>query len=322
MPDPTIVLDKYYVGISAVVGIPMQAAVVGLAAYLRSSTLTSTSLNSLFFGTAWTVIATTLVTWLCGFTQSFVPRNIVGSVAVLIYATHLYIFVLVRRSKLRKIRLAHSGLAKDPAPFPSSSWLPRSALIWVPSLVLLPWVILLPLSIGNSPRVVYPGEGGTHLNHYSHPSDIIGTILLGLGFILELVALYSQVKLDYATAAVGEHNDAAPLALQPSSASSAGVEGGVVSGKSVARAGLARYLPSPPHSLLPLSLSLLALGLWVLFATPAFYSPYFTHRSRFSSGVEKEGAVALVASVVAPVAVMVGSAVWAVSRKRGEVKRV
>ncbi|GAA5862002.1 hypothetical protein JCM8547_001554 [Rhodosporidiobolus lusitaniae] len=294
--EATPILDFFYIGITVVIALPLQGAVWMASCFLRSSTI-------LICGTALNGLVITFTTFFAGMASSLETRNIVASALMMIYTFHMFVYGLVRFFKLRAARKVHAHASKSPVYLPDIL-LPYPLWLSLPFVLVLPFAVFLPLALLNSPRVVYPGEGGTHLE-LGYPPDIIGIIMLFVGWIVELVALYTLLKQQLARARSGplaqdalRDADNAPLALRTSFSSAGRTEEGRVPALSGKKSGFASRLPSP-YLLLSLSIPTLTIGLWLLCATQGVYAFHYSWRE--SRLLHPYAASALLGCVPGPV---------------------
>ncbi|GAA6014515.1 hypothetical protein JCM10207_001632 [Rhodosporidiobolus poonsookiae] len=261
-------LDPYFIAASALLSIPLQAIVLAGAYYLRSSAL-------LTAGTAFNFMVTGVLTWVLGaFAEaSLAARGIVLFSFTLFYGLYLFIFSLVAAGRLRKLR-RQANLKT--VPVESNYRLPP--LFWLP-FVLLVFVVHLPITITYSGRVAYIGDGGTRVNPYK-ASDIVAYVLLGLAYIVELVAMHHALDQDEGTIMV-------TATLNGRGYASSSPEAMVRS------TGVYRLTRHP----LLITRPILAYGVWLIAAAPAWYKSEFgSSGERLPTGPR----VALAVSVLCP----------------------
>ncbi|KAK4051478.1 hypothetical protein OIO90_004692 [Microbotryomycetes sp. JL221] len=163
------VLDDYYLAITFLVSLGLQATL-----FVASFTLQTDKLTD--FAGALGFLTLALLSFLLGNEINFNARNIIATVFVLVWAVRLGGFLLFRvlktggDSRFDEIR----------------SSIVKFGFFWF-SQALWGWTVSLPLTILNSPRVSDPTRGGGRLA-FGTAGDIIGIILFVIGFAFEVMA--------------------------------------------------------------------------------------------------------------------------------------
>ncbi|OZJ03894.1 hypothetical protein BZG36_03950 [Bifiguratus adelaidae] len=161
------VLDQYYLGVTALVTVAIQLLFFVFAVIFKTDKVTDFAGGTNFF-----VLA--LVTLLmCG---TYHVRQIVSSVLVMVWS--------IRLGGFRLFRILKSG--KDDRFDEIRNNIAKFAAFWVGQMVWV-WTVSLPNTLGNSPRVNDPAQGGRDVP-FGNGTDIVGIIFWALGFLLEATA--------------------------------------------------------------------------------------------------------------------------------------
>ncbi|GAA5943199.1 hypothetical protein JCM3775_007625 [Rhodotorula graminis] len=171
------VLDHFYLGVSAIFAIPLQAVFFAAAVAFSEPAV-------LIPGTAMTCIGLTELVFFLGSGASFGIRNILVVALGGVWALHLYILSIVHTCEARK----RGSLAAQKRPV-------RLPLGIIVSYLLFPWVLFLPFILSCSPHVSYSGYGN-YVRFKPYPSDVIGLVLMALAFLVEIGAWYGKLRFD------------------------------------------------------------------------------------------------------------------------------
>ncbi|BGP43215.1 hypothetical protein JCM10449v2_007243 [Rhodotorula kratochvilovae] len=266
----TVALDRFYLGVTALTSIPLQAVLFAAAVVFKEPAvlLPGAAMNC--------IILTELVFWL-GAGADFSIRNILITGLLGVWALHLFIFSIVHTCKSRQ-RGANAA-QKRPVRLP---------LTVIVSYILFPWVLFLPFIISCSPPVSYAGDGGVSLKFKPYPSDIIGLVLMAIAFLVEIGAWYGKLRYDLKPPARATEDS--PVKRDRASAS-------------ILSHGIYTITRHP----LLFAIPLLSLSIYLTVAAPGFYA---WQGSRYSNRLESPGREALVASVVAPVAIWIATVLF------------
>jgi len=161
-----LALDHYYLGTTILVTTWYQLLGFAIAWTLQFDKITDFTGGSNFF-----ILA--LLTLIIG--NTFYTRNIVASILVMVWATRLAGFLLLRVLKAgsdNRFDEIRSNFFKF-----LGFWIGQ--IVWV-------WVVSLPLTILNSPAVSDPKLGGAN-PVFGTSRDIAGIILWALGWVIETV---------------------------------------------------------------------------------------------------------------------------------------
>ncbi|GAA6001735.1 uncharacterized protein JCM10292_005015 [Rhodotorula paludigena] len=265
----TLVLDRFYLGISAVIAVPLQAIFLSSAyAFKEPGVLVPgamATVHVLLHVVMW--LGSPLDTW---------ARNFAAYAVLAAWSLHNFILAIVHHAKARKRGLTWAQKRS-----------PQLSPLVIVAFLLFPWVFLLPFFLVCSPEATFGNMPLSVFRKFGYATDIIGIILGAIAIIIEYFAHYTRLQHDLKPAAYADRHG------RPSTSE-------VVLSKGI------YHISRHPHLF---SYPLLALGIYHLCATPAFFAPYPEYR--YPRALAAPAAKALVASVVAPVAIGV-AAVWVV----------
>jgi len=117
-----------------------------------------------------------------GITGNIHARNIVVSLFVMAWGVRLSGFLL--------FRILNTG--KDDRFDDMRNHFFKFLGFWVFQMLWV-WIVSLPVTILNSPKVSYPPNGGGS-SDFNAPTDIIGVICFAVGFVTEAVADIQKVS--------------------------------------------------------------------------------------------------------------------------------
>ncbi|GJN93795.1 hypothetical protein Rhopal_006853-T1 [Rhodotorula paludigena] len=261
----TLVLDRFYLGISAVIAVPLQAIFLSSAYAFKEP-------GVLVPGAMATVHALLHVVMWLGSPLDMWARNFTAYAVLAAWSLHNFILAIVHHAKARR-----HGLA----------WAQKLSPLVIVAYLLFPWVFLLPFFLVCSPEATFGNMPLSVFRKFGYATDIIGIILGAIAIIIEYFAHYTRLQHDLKPAAYADRHG------RPSTSE-------LVLSKGI------YHISRHPHLF---SYPLLALGIYFLCATPAFFAPYPEYR--YPHALAAPAAKALVASVGAPVAIGV-AAVWVV----------
>ncbi|CAF0739858.1 unnamed protein product [Adineta ricciae] len=161
------IFDQYYLGITAVITVGYQ-----LLAFLIMLLFGDETVNDFAGGSNFLILA--LVTLNLGGT--YYTRNIIASVLVMVWATRLALFLLIRVIKSSGKDTRFDDKRKQPIKMAGFFIF---QILWV-------WAVSLPVTLLNSPAASVPEQGGG--NPPLGTRDIIGIIMWSIGFLCETIA--------------------------------------------------------------------------------------------------------------------------------------